>query len=170
MYSQKRNFSALFPISTFMCLWAIYIFPESVHIFSYSRIGRPILGIYKSLTDTWMCKLGLRPRYSFFWNICFKFSALCLCSVYLKSAGQPHMSPLVKVAVVVQFVPAVYWDQKQLNLPKANRNCASKFNGQVVLQVRTPLTSKGQKEFWYLGWPQRSIRLLPLISTTIFNQ
>ncbi len=24
----------------------------------------PILGLYKSLTDTWMLKLGLRPRYS----------------------------------------------------------------------------------------------------------
>jgi hypothetical protein len=29
-----------------------------------------------------MWKLGLRPRYSFSGNICFKFSAFCLCSVY----------------------------------------------------------------------------------------
>ncbi len=28
-----------------------------------------------------MWKLGLRPRYSFSGNICFKFSAFCLCSV-----------------------------------------------------------------------------------------
>ena len=27
-----------------------------------------------------MWKLGLRPRYSFSGNICFKFSAFCLCS------------------------------------------------------------------------------------------
>ncbi len=28
------------------------------------EICRPILGLNKSLTDTWMLKLGLRPRYS----------------------------------------------------------------------------------------------------------
>ena len=28
------------------------------------EICRSILGLYKSLTDTWMWKLGLRPRYS----------------------------------------------------------------------------------------------------------
>ncbi len=41
-------------ISTFMCLRAIYIFSRSFHIFSCSRIVRLIVGIYKSLTDTWM--------------------------------------------------------------------------------------------------------------------
>ncbi len=47
-----------------MCLWAIYIFPLLV-IFSCCRIGGSIEGIYKSLTDTWMWKLGLRPRNPF---------------------------------------------------------------------------------------------------------
>ncbi len=54
MYFFSGNFAALVPISTFMCLWAIYIFPWSVHIFPCSRIGRPILEIYKSLTDIWV--------------------------------------------------------------------------------------------------------------------
>ncbi len=57
----------------------LYIPRIGPHI-SSRRKGRPIVGIYNSLTDTWMWKLELRPRYSFSGNICFKFSALCLCS------------------------------------------------------------------------------------------
>jgi hypothetical protein len=58
----------------------LYIPRIGPHIFS-SRKGRPIVEIYNSLTDTWIWKLGLRPRYSFSGNICFKFPAFCLCSV-----------------------------------------------------------------------------------------
>ncbi len=50
------------------------------HIFSCSRIGRPVVGIYKSLTDIWMWKLGLRLHSSFSGNFYFKFLELCLCS------------------------------------------------------------------------------------------
>ncbi len=78
-YSQKRNCTALVPISTFMCLWQIYVFPGSVHISSCSRIGRPIV---RTLTDTWMRKLGLRPRKSFAGNMFFEFSVMCPYSVW----------------------------------------------------------------------------------------
>ncbi len=47
MYSFSGNCVALVPTST----WAIYIFPGSVHIFGCSKIDRPILETYKSLTD-----------------------------------------------------------------------------------------------------------------------
>jgi hypothetical protein len=69
------------PISTFMCLWAIYIGISRIspHI-SCSRIGRSIVGILKPLTDTWMWKSGLRPRNSFSGNICLELSVLVLCS------------------------------------------------------------------------------------------
>ncbi len=83
MCSQKRNCEASVPISAFICLCAIDVLSETVHIFSCSRIGRPTLGIHKSLTDTWMWKLGLKPHNYFSGNICFEFSIMCLCSVYL---------------------------------------------------------------------------------------
>ncbi len=44
-----------FLIPTHIYLWEIYIFPDQCGL---------ILGISKSLIDTWMWKLGLRPRNS----------------------------------------------------------------------------------------------------------
>jgi hypothetical protein len=55
---------------------------------SCSRIGRSMLEIYKSLTDTCMWKLGLCPRNSFSGNICFEFLGLVLCSVGPRRATQ----------------------------------------------------------------------------------
>jgi hypothetical protein len=50
MYSQKRNCAAeaSVPISTFLCLRAIYIFPGSVDIFPAAESWEYL---YKSLTD-----------------------------------------------------------------------------------------------------------------------
>ncbi len=47
------------------------------------RTGRPIVGIYKSLRDARMWKLGLRHRYFYSGNICFEISVIYLCSVGL---------------------------------------------------------------------------------------
>jgi hypothetical protein len=51
IYFRKRNCAASVPIPTFMCLEAINVFPGLVHIFGCSKIDKPILEIYKSLTD-----------------------------------------------------------------------------------------------------------------------
>ncbi len=54
MYPRKGIARPQSPFSTFMCLWAIYIFPESVHIFFCSQVGRPILEyINRSQTNEW---------------------------------------------------------------------------------------------------------------------
>ncbi len=45
------------------------------------RIGRSIVGIYKSLTDIRVWELGLWPRNSFSGNICFEFSVHCVFAV-----------------------------------------------------------------------------------------
>ncbi len=78
IYSFPGNSAASAPVHIQVSVSDLYII--SPHI-SSSRKGRPPVRIYNSLTDTWMWKLWLRPRYSFSGNICFKFSALCLCSV-----------------------------------------------------------------------------------------
>ncbi len=70
-----------------MRLWASYIFPGLVHIFSCSRVGRSIVGIYITRSqNTWMWKLGMWPRNSFIGSICFEFSVLVLCSATLLCA------------------------------------------------------------------------------------
>jgi hypothetical protein len=67
--TKYRNFETNIPrkgisgpqAHTFMCLWANYISTLGLP-FLLEEICGPILGICKSLTDTWMWKLGLRPR------------------------------------------------------------------------------------------------------------
>jgi hypothetical protein len=63
-YFQIRIIMFCLPVPTLIYLWEIYIFPGSVSLFCCRKICGPILGIYKSLTDTWMWKKGLRSSNS----------------------------------------------------------------------------------------------------------
>ncbi len=88
----------------FMRLLAIYIFPESVQS---SRIGKPILGIYKTRTETWVWKLGMRPHNSFSGNACFEFSVLYLSSVATLTANTGSSSNANNVNIQLFESPRV---------------------------------------------------------------
>ncbi len=72
--SRKGTARLQSPIPSFMFLWAVRIFLWSVCIFCCRKIGGQNVG--RSLTDTWMWKLGLRPRTIPFLEI-HKFQFLC---------------------------------------------------------------------------------------------
>ncbi len=106
---------------------------------SYSRIGRSIVGIYKSLTDcTWMWKLELWPGNFFPGNICLQFLVLVLCSAMRPKArgltqhGGPESDP---AGVILYAVDGPY----HLSFPYCNgcpdRSCpaASWWNFQLLL-------------------------------------
>ncbi len=52
----SRNCAASVSLSTFMCLWAIYIFLGSVLIFGCRKIDRPILEIYHFFQRLYECR------------------------------------------------------------------------------------------------------------------
>ncbi len=71
-------------MSTFMCLWAIYLFLGSVHIFSCSRIGTEADRSWEYINGSQRhmnVEIGTEAAQFLSGNICFEFSALCLCSV-----------------------------------------------------------------------------------------
>ncbi len=124
-----------------MCLWAIYIIPGSVHNYSCSRIGRLIVGLYKSLTDTWMWKLRLRPRSSFSGNICFEFAVLCLCSaewIFLKNGQLLHS---MEVGTTIFCLVCSHYYFADLNLHRVFANLSPDLQLQLYKNF-LPLPSR----------------------------
>ncbi len=68
-----------------VCWRFIHSQDHSTYCISCSRLGKSMVGIYESLTDTLMWKLGLWSRNSFSGNICFQFLLLVICNAWLPS-------------------------------------------------------------------------------------
>ncbi len=97
MCSPKGNCAASVPVSTFMCLWAV----RSTYLFSCSRIGRPIRGIYKWLTETW-CRNWNCGRAVPFLGIFVSNFRYCVFAVYcIPMVLNSWSSPSLNIGVTV---------------------------------------------------------------------
>ena len=76
-------------LNSYICERFIHIFPRSVCLFCCRKIGGPIVEIYKSLTQIWMCKLGLRPRIVSFLGVNVQKSDF-ICSVHSFDVSVPQ--------------------------------------------------------------------------------
>ncbi len=99
--------------------------------FACSRLGRSIVEIYKSLTDT-----NVEMRKSFSGNICFQFSVLVLCSVAQKEwgrqgwRGRTARPELTCVKVVFHIL------QQDIGRQEEGREC---MNGRLHPESPNPL-------------------------------
>jgi hypothetical protein len=92
-YFQNRIILFCLPFPKLIYLWEIYIFSGSVCLFCCRKICGPILEIYKSLTETWVSKLGLRLRNSQKRNTYVGFSLQCNGDGRKTGLSAPRSSP-----------------------------------------------------------------------------
>jgi hypothetical protein len=115
-------------------------------LFSCSRIGRSIMGIYKSLTDTWMWKLRLWPRNSFSGNICFQFLVLVLCSVCthnIRRADLQKTGTRTKTICLIRLIHSLW--SEVLDISSGLRSAQSL--GIIYTRVRAEkVTDRRQKD------------------------
>jgi hypothetical protein len=86
----------------------LYIPWISPHI-SCSRIGRSIVGIFKSLTDTWMWKLGLWPCNSFSGNICIWIFGIASLHCEVAPETWYYYKQVVKNRILSKRFWSDYW-------------------------------------------------------------
>ncbi len=89
MYSPEKQLRGLSPIfHIHISVSNLYISAIGPPIFQQQKIVRPIVGIYKSLIETWMQELGMRPRSFISGNIFLIFGILSLQCTLLSNLDQ----------------------------------------------------------------------------------
>jgi hypothetical protein len=82
----EKEYLGLSPNFHLKCVCERFIYSHDRHgnFAGGNTVCRPILGLYKSLTDTRMLKLGLRPRYSQKKNKKWDFRCIVAELMYLR--------------------------------------------------------------------------------------
>ncbi len=146
------------PISTFIYLCAIYIFPRSICLFCCRKYVDWSLGIYKSLTDTWLRKMELRSRNFQKRNTEMEFPWQCTV------LGHPFSN-----SVVGQLICNLYNPQRKISLFKkiicTNFMTSFSFVGTILTNKRNPTvnrsgTSMLRRQRMLKGTVSRDFRLL----------
>jgi hypothetical protein len=111
MYSFSGNCAASVPIFAFICLWAIYIFPGSVHIFPVAeKADRWWEYINRSQTHecwNWNCGRAIPFLGTFSSFFCYWFFAACVLPVGFPGRfGLPGLWSRVAGAVCTKDVAA----------------------------------------------------------------
>ncbi len=122
----KQNYNVLSRSSyTHIYFWEIHIFPGFVCLYCCRDICGLILGIDKSLVDTWMWKLGLRPRNSQKRNTEMGFSLQCR----VITLSNPHLRSQDSTCWYTRRVRC--WELGALSLWDYNYLCTYDFYGPV---------------------------------------
>jgi hypothetical protein len=157
------------PISTFMYLWAIYIFLGLVCLFCWSQIGRPILGIYKSFTDTWMWELGTRPRSFISGNTEIRFLLQC------RIAGQLYRLLLYIYNYAASDLytyashrfPIFYWTNDKIQNNQVPACLSGKRRKKKLGEPTGPCFESLQFLPEVGGWEKQIVSLLPCSSPSL---